>query len=197
GCCPAHPTRNPAMPRLAPRPTHVLAWLLATACAAHAGEATEAASGTADQFKLMVGSLLMTDYIYRGLSYSAHQPSVGTYVDAQQGWLYVYTNFNSVRFSTSPAVELTMAVGARPTRGQFDFDMGAASAYYRAEWGPELSTYWEAHARVLYKLTNKLTLAPPVASAPNVWQTGAWGTFFPGPLPLDLRSEVLPADVGW
>src|SRR5262245_33109642 len=47
----------------------------------------------------------------RELSYSTHQPSVGTYVDAQQGWLYVYTNFNSVRFSTSPAVELTMAVG--------------------------------------------------------------------------------------
>jgi len=56
------------MLRLAPRPTHVLAWLLATACAAHAGEATEAASGTADQFKLTVGSLLMTDYIYRGIS---------------------------------------------------------------------------------------------------------------------------------
>ena len=55
------------MPRLAPRPTHVLAWLLATACAAHAGEATEAATG-ADQFKLTVGSLLMTDYIYRGPS---------------------------------------------------------------------------------------------------------------------------------
>ena len=90
------------MLRLAPRPTHVLAWLLATACTALAGEATEAASGTADQFKLMIGSLLMTDYIYRGISYSAHQPSIGTYVDAQQGWLYVYTNFNSVRFSPVP-----------------------------------------------------------------------------------------------
>ena len=96
-------------------PTRVLAWLLATACAAHAGEATEAASATADQFKLMIGSMLMSDYIYRGISYSAHQPSVATYIDDQQGWLYGYTNFNSVRFSTSPAVEVTMAVGARPT----------------------------------------------------------------------------------
>jgi hypothetical protein len=57
-----------AMLRLAPHLTGVLAWLLATACAAHAGEATEAASGTADQFKLMIGSMLMTDYIYRGSS---------------------------------------------------------------------------------------------------------------------------------
>src|SRR5262245_39896394 len=53
-----------AMLRLAPHLTRVLAWLLATACTAHAGETT--ASGTADQFKLMIGSMLMTDYIYRG-----------------------------------------------------------------------------------------------------------------------------------
>jgi len=55
-----------AMLRLAPHLTRILAWLVATACAAHAGEATEAASGTADQFKLMIGSMLMSDYIYRG-----------------------------------------------------------------------------------------------------------------------------------
>src|SRR5215813_14674446 len=159
---------KPAMLRLAPRPTRVLAWLLASACAAHAGEATEAASGTADQFKLMIGSMLMTDYIYRGISYSAHQPSVGTYIDAQQGWLYGYTNFNSVRFSTSPAVEVTMAVGARPTLGPFEFDIGAAYYYYPGELGPELSNYWEAHATVSYKLTDKITLAPTLAYAPNV-----------------------------
>ena len=185
------------MLRLASRPTPVLAWLLATAYAAHAGEATDAASAAADQFKLMVGSALMTDYIYRGLSYSAHQPSVGTYVDAQQGWLYVYTNFNSVRFSTSPAVELTMAVGARPTLGPFEFDIGAAYYYYPGELGPELSNYWEAHATVSYKLTDRITLAPTLAYAPNVWQTGAWGTYFAGTLSLDLPNELLPADVGW
>jgi hypothetical protein len=49
-------------------PMRVLAWLLATACAAHAGEATEAASGTTDQFKLLIGSVLMSDYIFRGIS---------------------------------------------------------------------------------------------------------------------------------
>jgi len=134
--------------------------------------------------------------IERG-SYSARQPSVGTYVDAQQGWLYVYTNFNSVRFSTSPAVELTMAVGARPTLGPFEFDIGAAYYYYPGELGPELSNYWEAHATVSYKLTDKITLAPTLAYAPNVWQTGAWGTYFAGTLSLDLPNELLPADVGW
>ena len=57
-----------AMPRLVPHLTRVLAWLVATACVAQAGGATESASGT-DQFKLMIGSMLMTDYIYRGISW--------------------------------------------------------------------------------------------------------------------------------
>src|SRR5262249_11264545 len=203
--CPLLPPYSPQAPSVTSKqnmagrwyPTRVFAWLLATACAAHAGEATAAASGAADQFKLMIGSVLMSDYIYRGISYSAHQPSVGTYIDAQQGWLYGYTNFNSVRFSTSPAVEVTMAVGARPTLGPFEFDIGAAYYYYPGELGPELSNYWEAHATVSYKLTDKITLAPTLAYSPNVWQTGAWGTYAAGTFSFDLPSEFLPADVGW
>ena len=90
----------------------------------------------------------MTDYIYRGLSYSAHQPSVGTYVDAQYGWFYAYTNFNSVKFSTSPAVEVTVSTGIRPTLGRFDFDIGAAYYYYPGEIGPDLSNYSEGTDRL-------------------------------------------------
>jgi uncharacterized protein (TIGR02001 family) len=178
-------------------PMRVLAWLLATACAAHAGEATEAASATTDQFKLLIGSVLMSDYIYRGISYSAHQPAVGAYVDAQQGWLYGYANFNSVRFSTNPAGELTVTAGARPTLGPFEFDIGAEYYYYPGEIGPEHSNYWEAHATVSHKLTDKITWGSTLAYAPNVWQTGAWGTYASGTLSFDLPSEFVPAEVSW
>ena len=95
----------------------VLAWLIATSCAAHAGEATEPAVTAPAYPKLTAGAVLMSDYIYRGISYSAHQPALGAYVDVQHGWLYAWTNFNSVKFSTSPAAELTMAAGIRPTLG--------------------------------------------------------------------------------
>src|SRR5262249_19784137 len=72
--CPLLPPYSPQAPSVTSKqnmagrwyPTRVFAWLLATACAAHAGEATEAASGAAGQSKLMIGSMLMTDYIYRG-----------------------------------------------------------------------------------------------------------------------------------
>jgi uncharacterized protein (TIGR02001 family) len=185
------------MLRRAAHLTPVLAGLIVTACAAHAGEAADSSTTTADQSKLTFGAMLMSDYIYRGISYSAHQPSVATYLDAQYGWLYGYTNFNSVKFSTSPAVEVTMAVGARPTLGPFEFDIGAAYYYYPGELGPERSNYWEAHATMSHKLTDRITWGPTLAYAPDVWQTGAWGTYAAATLSYDLPSDLLPADVGW
>jgi uncharacterized protein (TIGR02001 family) len=139
----------------------------------------------------------MSDYIYRGISYSAHQPALGAYVDVQHGWLYAWTNFNSVKFSTSPAAELTMAAGIRPTLGPFEFDIGAAYYYYPGEIGPDLSNYWEAHATMSHKLTEKVTLGATLAYAPNVWQSGAWGTYAAGAISFELPSGLLPADVGW
>ena len=185
------------MLRPAAHSMRVLAWLIATSCAAHADDVTPSLAAPADQFKLTAGALLMTDYIYRGLSYSAHQPAVGTYVDAQYGWLYAYTNFNSVKFSTSPAVEVTISAGVRPTLGPFDFDIGAAYYYYPGEIGPELSNYWEAHATVSHKLTERLTLGATLAYAPDVWQSGAWGTYAAGAISLDLPTDLLPSGVGW
>ena len=182
---------------LAVHPTRVLACLLATACAAHAGEATDAAATAADQSKLTTGAVLMSDYIYRGISYSGHQPSVAAYVDAQQGWLYGYTNFNSVKFSTSPAVEVTVAAGIRPTLGPLEFDIGAAYYYYPGELGPDLSNYWEAHATLSHKVTDKLSWGPTIAYSPDVWQSGAWGVYAAGTLAYELPSEFLPTGLGW
>jgi uncharacterized protein (TIGR02001 family) len=175
----------------------LLVWLTVTACAARAGEATDLSAAATREPRLTAGAVLMTDYIYRGISYSAHQPSTGAYVEAQYGWLYAWTNFNSVQFATSPAVELTTAAGIRPTLGPFELDLGAAYYHYPGEMGEEQSSFWEAHAAVSRRLTERLTLEATLAYAPDVWQSGAWGTYAAGALWLDLPSELLPAGVGW
>src|SRR5262245_4148159 len=55
------------MLQLAAHSTRLLAWLVAmVACAAHAEEAKESTAAPADQSKVTVGAMLMTDYIYRG-----------------------------------------------------------------------------------------------------------------------------------
>lgn len=175
----------------------IRACLIVTTCAAHAGEAVDSPAPAKDQPKVTASALLMTDYIYRGISYSAHHPSVGAAIEGQYGWLYAWTNFNSVKFSTQAASELTMAAGIRPTLGKTDFDIGAAYYYYPGEIGPERSSYWESHATALHRLTEKLTLGATVAYAPNVWQSGAWGAYVAGAVALELPSGILPANLGW
>jgi len=175
----------------------VLAWLVVSACAARGEEATSSASAATQPLRVTTGALLQTDYIYRGISYSAHQPSVGAYVDVQQGWLYAWTNFNSVKFSTRPAVEMTMALGVRPVFGAFEFDFGSAYYYYPGEVGPDRSNYWESHATVAHKLTEKLTLGGTVTYAPNVWLSGAWGWYAGSSFALDLPNELLPSGLTW
>jgi hypothetical protein len=54
------------MSYLAAHPTRVLACLVVMACGARAEEATTA-TPTADQSKVTVGAMLMSDYIYRGI----------------------------------------------------------------------------------------------------------------------------------
>jgi hypothetical protein len=45
----------------------VLAWLVVSACAARAEEATDSASAAAQQPRVTAGAVLLTDYIYRGI----------------------------------------------------------------------------------------------------------------------------------
>ena len=48
-----------------------------------------------------------------------------------------------------------------------------------------------------HKLTEKVTLGATLAYAPDVWQSGAWGTYAAGAISFELPSGFLPADVGW
>jgi len=55
----------------------LLAWLIATSCAAHAGEATESAVTAPAYPKLTAGAVLMSDYIYRGISSHKASRNIG------------------------------------------------------------------------------------------------------------------------
>src|SRR5262245_65758373 len=89
------------------------------------------------------------------------------------------------------------ARGWRPVFGAFEFDFGSAYYYYPGEFGPARSNYWESHATVAHKLTEKLTLGATVTYAPNVWLSGAWGWYAGSSFALDLPGEFLPSGLSW
>ena len=81
------------------------------------------------------GSALMTDYIFRGITQSAHNPSVAAYFEPRYNinsdWqLYAGVSGESIKFANSAAAEIGFHGGVRPTFGPLALDFGIWEYYY-------------------------------------------------------------------
>src|ERR1700716_4297309 len=82
-----------------------------------------------DPWDFAFGSALMSDYIFRGVTQSNHQPSVSAYFEPRYNvtkdlQLYVGSSFESISFTNRAAAEVDIYGGIRPTFGAFAFDLG-------------------------------------------------------------------------
>jgi hypothetical protein len=71
----------------------------------------------------------MSDYVFRGVTQSAHKPSVAAYFEPRFNvnkdlQLYVGTSAESISFPNRAAAEVDIYGGIRPTVGMFAFDLG-------------------------------------------------------------------------
>lgn len=81
------------------------------------------------------GSALMSDYIFRGVTQSAHHPSVAAYFEPRyninSNWqLYAGISGESIRFANNAAAEIDFYGGIRPTFGPLALDFGIWEYYY-------------------------------------------------------------------
>ena len=81
------------------------------------------------------GSALMTDYIFRGVTQSAHNPSVAAYFEPRynlnSNWqLYAGISGESIKFANTAAAEIDFYGGVRPTFGPLALDFGIWEYYY-------------------------------------------------------------------
>jgi uncharacterized protein (TIGR02001 family) len=88
-----------------------------------------------DPWDVAFGSAIMSDYIFRGITQSNHQPSVTAYFEPRYNvtkdlQLYVGTSFESISFTNRAAAEVDVYGGIRPTFGSFAFDFGAWAYLY-------------------------------------------------------------------
>src|SRR5450631_4308095 len=75
------------------------------------------------------GSAVMSDYIFRGVTQSNHNPSVAAYFEPRYNvnkdlQLYVGASGESISFTNRAAAEIDIYGGIRPTFGAFAFDFG-------------------------------------------------------------------------
>jgi uncharacterized protein (TIGR02001 family) len=88
-----------------------------------------------DPWDVAFGGALMSDYIFRGITQSNHQPSVAAYFEPRYNvnkdlQLYVGTSAESISFSNRAAAEVDVYGGIRPTFGAAAFDFGVWGYLY-------------------------------------------------------------------
>jgi hypothetical protein len=81
------------------------------------------------------GAAGMNDYIFRGITQSAHRPSVAAYVEPRYNitkdlQLYAGLSGESIDFPNHAAAEVDFYGGIRPTFDKFAFDLGVWYYYY-------------------------------------------------------------------
>ena len=151
---------------------------------------------TAQQgFSYTFAAGIASDYIYRGVTLSAHRPAVGSAFEARFGSFYAGSTITSVKLPSDPAVELSFAGGVRPSLSGFDLDISSTYFLYPGEMGGVDTDYFEVLARVDRKLTEKVRIAAGFAYSPNVSNTGAWSKYAAAGLGMDLPSSALPPGV--
>lgn len=82
-----------------------------------------------DPWDIAFGAGIMSDYIFRGVTQSNHNPSVAAYFEPRYNvnkdlQLYIGTSAESISFPNRAAAEVDIYGGIRPTFGMFAFDFG-------------------------------------------------------------------------
>ncbi|MBV8926585.1 MAG: hypothetical protein JOZ74_14545 [Bradyrhizobium sp.] len=88
-----------------------------------------------DPWDVAFGGAVMSDYIFRGVTQSNHNPSVAAYLEPRYNinkdvQLYVGTSAESISFSNRAAAEVDVYGGIRPTFGPAAFDFGVWGYLY-------------------------------------------------------------------
>jgi hypothetical protein len=86
-------------------------------------------------FDVAFGAGIMTDYNFRGITQSAHNPAVTMYVEPRYNItsnIQIYAGFggSSISFPNRAAAEIDFYGGIRPTFGAFTIDLGVWYYYY-------------------------------------------------------------------
>lgn len=135
---------------------------------------------------LAFGDAIMTDYEFRGITQSAHRPSVAVYFEPRYNFTstfqgYVGLSGESIDFPNHAAAEIDFYGGFRPTFDKLALDFGAWYYYYPGGQCFSAGTF-----------TPTNTLALTGFQACNNFNSG--GNFQGVPLP---NGNGVKADVSW
>jgi uncharacterized protein (TIGR02001 family) len=177
------------------------------------------AAAPASPWDVAFGSWIASDYNFRGITQSAHQPAVGVYFEPRYNFSsslqgYVGIGGESIDFPNHAAAEVDFYGGIRPTFDKLALDFGVWYYYYPdgtcfnsgfAGCNPSLPngnvikadlSFWELYGKATYSFTDAFSLGGSIYYSPSVLNSGADGEFLAGTAKYVLPANFLPKDWG-
>jgi hypothetical protein len=172
------------------------------------------------------GGGLMTDYVWRGVSQSAHHPSVTAFFEPRyninSNWqLYAGVSGESIKFANAAAAEIDFYGGVRPTFGPLALDFGIWEYYYPGgvcygfntgtgsgaclvpPWASgnvakKNASFYELYAKATYTIGD-WAFGPTFFWSPNFLNTGADGEYLSGIVTFTAPASMalFNGQVGW
>jgi Bacterial protein of unknown function (Gcw_chp) len=155
-----------------------------------------------DPWDVAFGAGVMSDYIFRGVTQSNHNPSVTAYFEPRYNvnkdlQLYIGTSTESISFANRAAAEVDVYGGIRPTFGAAAFDFGVWGYLYpggqcigplgNCPAGSEVLpngnvmkkdvSFFEGYAKVNYTFNDSFQAGLNEYYSPNFLNSGAWGNY--------------------
>jgi uncharacterized protein (TIGR02001 family) len=164
------------------------------------------------------GSWIASDYNFRGVTQSAHQPAVGVYFEPRYNinkdlQLYIGVGGESIDFPNHAAAEVDFYAGIRPTFGKLALDFGFWYYLYPggicfngavAGCNPTLPngnvvksdlSFWELYGKATYNVSDAFSFGGSIYYSPSVLNSGADGEYLAGFAKYVFPSVPLPS--GW
>ena len=167
------------------------------------------------------GSALMSDYIFRGVTQSAHHPSVAAYFEPRYNinanWqLYAGISGESIKFANNAAAEVDFYGGARATFGPVVFDVGMWEYYYpggvcyasnavdpncigflsNGNVAKSVASFYEVYGKATYTWTD-WAFGVNFYWSPNFLNLGADGEYLSGTIKYTAPEKMALGPFGW
>ncbi len=169
------------------------------------------------------GSALMSDYIFRGVTQSAHHPSVAAYFEPRYNinanWqLYAGVSGESIKLPMNAAAEIDFYGGVRPTFGPLALDFGYWQYYYpggtcfnntsvinpsclatlaNGNVAKAKMSFYEIYAKATYT-AGDWAFGPTFYYTPNMMNLGAEGEYLSAIVKYTAPATMAIAkDIGW
>ena len=164
-------------------------------------------------FDIAFGAAIMTDYVWRGITQSAHKPSVAAYFEPRYNinpnlQLYAGLAGESIKFPNNAAAEIDFYGGIRPTFGPVAFDVGfwyyyypgGNSSYTTDNFGVLAAiadaSFYEVYGKATWTVNDFIAVGGNLYYTPSYLNTGAEGVYASGTLKVTAPSTMLPAGIG-